>query len=138
MDQEYIKDFHLWDEYKRKIDARKIDFEFSEREIWWCSLGVNIGIEQDGKGTDFLRPVLVLKKVSKEGALVVPSTTSLKKGLVDRLDLMIAGENDQLILSQIRLVSSKRFFRRITKIDSATFLMILIRLVRYLLHTRLD
>ncbi|PID34747.1 MAG: hypothetical protein CR971_01625 [candidate division SR1 bacterium] len=33
------------------------------REIWYVSLGNNIGYEEDGKGNDYKRPVLVLKKL---------------------------------------------------------------------------
>lgn len=51
----YIKDFASWLARKIQIDGmddKKIPY-FGEREIWYCSMGHNIGFEQDGKGADF-------------------------------------------------------------------------------------
>lgn len=45
-----MKDFDIWNNQKKEIE--KIDhteITFSEREIWWVSLGKNIGDEEDGK-----------------------------------------------------------------------------------------
>ena len=57
------KDFNLWNSEKQNIDRKFLkDFYFSEREIWWCSVGINVGVEVNGKNSKFERPVLVLKK----------------------------------------------------------------------------
>ncbi|MBU2219125.1 hypothetical protein KKG15_01365 [Patescibacteria group bacterium] len=40
------KDFDAWNIQKKKIHSRDEKILFHEREIWWCSLGVNIGFEQ--------------------------------------------------------------------------------------------
>lgn len=59
------KDFDNWTQIKKGLDTEhKIPF-FNEREIWWCSLGVNIGYEIYGKGYVFSRPVLILKKIKR-------------------------------------------------------------------------
>jgi len=39
------KDFDKWNMKKKKLDKNKRDLLFKEGEIWWCSLGVNIGEE---------------------------------------------------------------------------------------------
>ena len=57
------KDFDKWNELKKKIDTRE-DIEENEifiknRQIWWCSIGLNVGSEQNGHGEVFERPVLV-------------------------------------------------------------------------------
>ncbi len=49
------KNFMVWHEVKSDIDAKESKTFFHEREVWWCSLGLNIGFEQDGKGNDFSR-----------------------------------------------------------------------------------
>ena len=54
---------------------------FHEREVWWCSLGANIGFEQDGGGEDFERPVVILKKFNLDACLIVPLTARPKKGI---------------------------------------------------------
>ena len=48
--QEYLIKFIEWTKLKIKLHIRSDeDVHFYEREIWWASLGVNIGFEQDGK-----------------------------------------------------------------------------------------
>lgn len=51
------------------MHASEGEILFYEREIWWCSLGVNIGFEQDGTNDLFERPVLVIKKIQPRRAL---------------------------------------------------------------------
>ena len=52
-----------------------------ERDIWWCSIGVNIGDEIDGKNELFHRPVLILKKFSSELCLVAP-TSAMARNMI--------------------------------------------------------
>jgi hypothetical protein len=47
---------------KKWIKDHAIAPFYHKREIWWCSLGVNVGFEQDGTGTNYDRPVLVICK----------------------------------------------------------------------------
>ena len=53
------KRFDKWNEIKKKVHfiANKLDYH--EREIWWYAAGENIGIEINGKGDDFARPVFL-------------------------------------------------------------------------------
>ena len=39
------KDFDAWNFKKKELDKNKRDLLFKEGEIWWCSLGLNIGEE---------------------------------------------------------------------------------------------
>lgn len=39
------KDFQGWHQVKEKLDLLKNPPTFQEREIWWCSIGMNIGYE---------------------------------------------------------------------------------------------
>jgi hypothetical protein len=43
------KDFPGWHRHKEQLHAQHQTPTFQEREIWWCSVGVNIGHEMDGK-----------------------------------------------------------------------------------------
>ena len=38
---------------------------FKEGELWWCSIGINVGVEIFGKGPDAVRPVVIFKKINK-------------------------------------------------------------------------
>lgn len=51
-----MKNFDSWNELKKGLENtnRLLDkeFFFHEREIWWTSLGLNLGHEQDGKNNN--------------------------------------------------------------------------------------
>jgi hypothetical protein len=42
----YAKDFDHWNDAEPSA-VQPIDF-VNERQVWWASLGINIGSEQDG------------------------------------------------------------------------------------------
>lgn len=44
------KDFDKWNTVKKGVDRNGLPKLYHTREIWWCSLGVNIGFEQNGGG----------------------------------------------------------------------------------------
>ncbi len=67
-------------EVKKELNKKKKRLKFKSRDIFFMSIGQNIGYEQYGKGSEFLRPVLVLKKLSKETFLGIPLTSKTKKG----------------------------------------------------------
>jgi hypothetical protein len=56
------KDFWKWHSKKEEIDEKDTRIFFHEREIWFAHLGANVGFEQDGKGENFGRPVLIFRK----------------------------------------------------------------------------
>lgn len=81
---------------------------FREREVWWCSLGVNVGDEQDGKGQSFTRPVLVLKKFNRNIFMGVPLSTQLKDNPFYHR-IFFKGIEQSVLLSQLRILDVKRF-----------------------------
>ncbi len=117
------KDFDKWNELKKKlhISEKAKDFYFREREIWWCSLGLNIGFEQDGKNDLFERPVLVIKKFNRYVLWILPLTRSQKTG--GYYYRIAQGDEDDsvVILSQLRLISSKRLLRKMRMIKKSEF-----------------
>jgi hypothetical protein len=42
---------------KQKLNEIEFNSYAHERDVWWCSLGVNVGVEADGKHGNFERPV---------------------------------------------------------------------------------
>lgn len=114
-------EYNIWNSYKKVI--QKIDpfaITFSEREVWWCALGKNIGDEEDGKNELFERPVLILRKFSKHTAIVLPLTTKGKSDLPFYYKLS-TGDESFVILSQVRLISSKRLLRKIYRLGRGEF-----------------
>ena len=43
-------------------------------------MGQNIGFEQNGKGKEFIRPVLIYKKLTKDMFIGIPLTTTNREG----------------------------------------------------------
>jgi mRNA interferase MazF len=105
----YDKDFDSWNEVKKNADSQSRFPEFSEGQIWWCKIGLNVGFEQDGKGGDYLRPVYIAKKCNREVffGIVLTSQKKIGKYYLD-LGKLDGKSSSVLILSQARLFSAKR------------------------------
>lgn len=114
------KDFDLWNNRKKSLDKSVRRLFYKEREIWWCSLGINIGDEIDGKSGEFLRPIIVLKYISRETLLGVP-VTSKDSDTNYHIPVKTKRVKSFAKLSQIRVISSKRLFRKIDRMDKPSF-----------------
>ncbi len=101
------KDFQKWHKKKNYIENERPRVFFKEREIWLCYLGENVGFEQDGRGDEFLRPVIILKKFNNEVLWAIPLTRTEKKNKY-YFSFKFDDETSVAILSQIRLVDAKR------------------------------
>ena len=123
------KDFKKWHGKKQDIDKSANRVYFHEREVWWCSIGINVGFEQDGKGDRFARPVIIFKKFNNEVCWAIPLTTKLKSG---KFYLSVNLEDSikrSAILSQLRLVDSKRLYQKIGVIDNKTYKVLIDKVV---------
>ena len=116
-----------WYRLKAALNEKQVAPDFSQRDVWWCSLGANIGFEEDGKNVDFERPVLVIRKFSKELFIGIPLSTSKKDNKFYH-PIKVAGKNSAVILSQQRALSSKRLLRRIGRVGESDFTSICKRL----------
>jgi len=115
------KDFKKWHEHKRKIENERPRVFFKEREIWLCYLGENVGFEQDGRGEEFLRPIIIIKKFNNEIMWVVPLTRTEKKNKYYFSFSFGDKETSVAILSQIRLVDAKRLKYKMGDIKTTDF-----------------
>ena len=124
-----MKSFDEWNKIKKEIDVNKAGRNipvFHESEIWWSNLGLNIGSEEDGKGLHFERPVFVLKKFNSEMFLGIPMTSKYKE---NKFHFKINdNDNSTLLLSQIKLMSSKRLLRFVSKVSRGKLEVIKIKL----------
>jgi mRNA interferase MazF len=118
---DYLQLFIAWTKLKIRLHISPLrELFFHEREIWWASLGVNIGYEQDGKNETFERPILVVKKFNRHILWALPLTSKEKIGKY-YYQIEYGGEKSTIILSQLRLISSKRLIRKIRKLPSGEF-----------------
>ncbi len=131
---EYFKDFDKWNEIIKTINSKNSDREifFREQEIWWCSMGVNIGSEIDGKNELFERPVIIIRRFNKDILLVAPITSNLKDQ-VFRIPIRCGKTESQIILTQCRIISSKRLLRRIGCAKQNVYQASLLGLIRLIL-----
>jgi mRNA interferase MazF len=76
-----FKRFNEWIGLKEKLHSNNPKAPLvKERDLWWISLGENIGSEINGKSKLFSRPGIILKKLSHGFYLIVPTTTQKREG----------------------------------------------------------
>ena len=103
------KDYSNWMPVKAEINNNEFfPPGYKERDIWICNIGDNIGFEEDGKGRDFTRPVLVLKVFNRRFCYVVPLSTTDKRGKFYYPFDGCTGKISVALLSQLRAIDSSR------------------------------
>lgn len=115
-----MKDFDNWNNQKKIINGLSDKF-YHERDIWWCVLGINIGSEQDGTGIGYQRPVLIIKSFGQHTCLIAPLTTSNKQHPYRFPIGTVARKKSAVILSQLRLIDTKRLVNKIVRLDKYLF-----------------
>lgn len=115
------KDFDVWNKLKKEIDGINADFFVQTRQIWWCSIGLNVGSEQNGHGENFERPVIVIRKYTSDTFLCVPLTTKEKDGNYYYKVQDSSGNISFAILSQAKVLDRKRLRRLIGLISYKEF-----------------
>ena len=104
--------FEKWNRVKQKThDIQKI-IGIKERDIVFIKMGQNIGFEQDGKGEEFLRPVVIVKKFNKNMFLGIALTTKEKDNMY-HFSFVYQNRSGQsiqnsAILSQAKIYDTKR------------------------------
>ena len=121
--REVAEQFIDWTKKKiRHHIKEEKDLYFREKEVWQAALGKNFGYEVDGKHELFERPVLILKKYSKDMCFVLPLTTQIKNPKPwYQVIVKIEEEINAVNISQGRVISSKRLLRKIIVLDTADY-----------------
>ena len=119
-----------WNNIKKDLSCTTKNINFNQKEIFMTYVGYNIGFEQNGdKNHNFLRPVLVYKKFSKNLFLGIPLTTTTKNS---KFYYSFSFKDDKIstaILSQIKLYDSKRCKYRMGQIKEKDFKMLIDKFV---------
>ena len=116
--------FAEWATLKPRIHFSKEPIVyFKERQIWWASIGQNIGSEENGKHGNFERPVIIFKKFNPQTFLAVPISTTGKEGAHR---LVFGGKETRFVanLSQMRVLSSKRLLRLVGNMLLADYMQL--------------
>jgi len=117
---DYIKFIQAWCKLKVALWDKQDKVVFKQGDVWWCSLGMNIGEEMFGKGDKFTRPVLVFRKFTSNSFLGLPLTKQEKQGSW-YVEITIHGERNLVMLNQARVLDKKRLTNRIGALDNNDF-----------------
>lgn len=120
MDKYGKKDFKGWIKLKEKIHYRKRVCSFKTGEIWWSSIGENVGSEICGKGKTYTRPILIFKKLDKYSFWAIPLTSKPHTGSW-YIHFEFGGKKQIAVLSQIENMSASRLQRKIGQISNLDF-----------------
>ena len=127
---EYIIRLLDWCKINIRIVAKPGVTYFKEGEIWWCSVGLNIGDEEFGKGPAFQRPVLIFKKFTSNSFLGLPLTGRIKEGSW-YIPIRLPKQMSSLMLHQARVFDARRLIDKIATMNDYTFTSVKERFVEF-------
>jgi UDP-N-acetylbacillosamine transaminase len=114
--------FDNWNELKKNIhNIKEVNINIKERNIYFVSMGQNIGRESYGKGEKFLRPVLVYKKLGSRYFLGIPLTSTLKEGSYYFAFNRKNGKKNTAMLNQMKTFDAKRVVSYAGKISNNVY-----------------
>jgi len=102
-----VKDFDSWNEKKKTVEDKDKVIGIKERDVLFVHMGLNVGYEQNGKGDDFLRPVVVLSVFNRGLFLGLPLTSKDKSG--DFFAPIEYIRNGSVVQSTAILIQTKSF-----------------------------
>jgi mRNA-degrading endonuclease toxin of MazEF toxin-antitoxin module len=126
-----MKYFDEWNDRKKKIDVIEKIVYFKQQEVWWCRTGLNVGIEANGKGLEFARPILIIKKHHKNSCLVIHLTTRNKNNKayyeIDKDTHPGVFAN----LSQIKVIDTKRLISKMFFLKKENFDLVKREIIKF-------
>ena len=129
-----MNQFDEWNEVKKFTHSSKVQLTIKPRDIFWTKIGQNIGHEEYGKGKDFLRPVIVIRQLTSDLFIGIPTTTSDKQdndyfhNIVYVEKNTKVGVNSVAMLLQMKVFSKKRLFNKLGTVSQNEFTMIIDKL----------
>lgn len=114
------KDFDGWHKLKTQLHRKVSRAMPREGEVWFCSVGVNIGYEIDGKHSWFERPVLILKCWGKDSFLGVPMSSTLRSSDYCMV-VTVRNVPRGVVVTQMRLFDRRRLLRRVGELSVRDF-----------------
>jgi mRNA-degrading endonuclease toxin of MazEF toxin-antitoxin module len=121
----FKKDYKDWMPVKASI--HNVGFRpqhYKAGEIWICSIGDNIGYENDGKGIGFNRPVLIISGINKFTCVIVPLSTTSKRTEYHYPFDGSTGKTSVALIRQIRVIDTSRLTRQFGKASHADMIKI--------------
>lgn len=125
------KRFDDWNGEKQRLHIKGRMPLVSVGEVWWCAMGENIGVEINGKGSAFTRPVLILRKLSRYGFIGIPLTSRQHDGSW-YAHFRFQGKDEYAVFAQMRTFSVRRLYRKMGRADDMDMLVVRSLLQKFL------
>ena len=124
-----MQEYDQWNEVKKETVKSKMRLTIKPRDIYWAKIGQNIGHEEYGKGKNFLRPIIVIRQLTSDLFIGVPTTSTKKEDndyfhsirYINKLDENI---NSSAMILQIKVFSKKRLLNKIGTVEKQEFKII--------------
>ena len=115
------RNYYDWMVVKDDIQDKKRLHNFKEWEIWWCSIGENVGVEINGKGSHFMRPVIIYKKFNRFFFTAIPLTTKdhTEKFPDWYIYFTFKGRDEFAAIYQATSTSAYRLYRKLGEVDDS-------------------
>ncbi len=117
----HVDRFDEWNGVKKKLNCKKHNYYVKQGDIYFISIGQNIGYESFGKSELFLRPVLVFKKINKYTFFGIPLTSKIKEGDYFHNFSYKKDCISSAMLTQMRMFDINRIKYRSGRIDNKNF-----------------
>lgn len=124
-----LKNYDDWNHVKKSTNKNKRKLGIKPREIFWAKIGQNVGFEQNGKGKNFARPVIIIRKLTSELFIGIPTTTTYRESNnyfhsftyydVDKNILNVTA-----LILQLKVFSTKRLMNKIGMINKNDFYIV--------------
>jgi mRNA interferase MazF len=115
-----LKSVLEWAQTKYFLNIKEARATVRVRQIYWCSLGYNIGHEENGKGFKYRRPVLVFKKFNERLFWGIPMTTKIKDSVY--YTKVKVGDIEQCaMVSQLRIMDASRIIEPMERMSETEF-----------------
>ena len=113
--------FDDWNTLKKELQEKeRSNIRFKEWDIWWVSIGQNIRSESYWKWENYRRPVLIVRKLSKESCICIPLSSKIKTWTWF-CEYKHQWERATALLYQIKMIHINRFQRRLWYMDDSDF-----------------
>lgn len=120
MDKIGRKDFDGWIRIKKDVHERGAIHNFKNGEIWWASVGENVGAEICGKGETFSRPVIIFRKLDRYSFWAIPLTSKSHEGSW-YVPFQFDGRKEVAVISQVENMSVYRLYRKMGQLSNLDF-----------------
>lgn len=127
MDINGKKDFDRWIKIKKRIHYKGSLRTINNGDVWWCRVGENVGSEICGKGIDFLRPVIIARKLTRNNFIGVPLTSKEHKGDW-YVDFIFKNKKQYAVIAQVENISTYRLHHKMGEMPQSDLNRILIGL----------